>query len=137
MTLKYGCATMTDNTFNPVVEVFLDSLDLAHHIVDVVEDKKAENIILLDIRPKTVITDYFVIANGISDRQLKALAEYVREAVKEKFDTLPYSVEGTAESGWILIDYGYVVVHLFTETKRRYYDLEGLWREANVLLSIQ
>jgi ribosome-associated protein len=137
MTLRYGYATMTFNDLNPVQEASLDSLDLAHHIVNVVEDKKAENIILLDIRPKTVITDYFVIANGNSDRQLKALAEYVREAVKERFETLPYSVEGTAESGWILMDYGHVVVHLFIDTKRRYYDLEGLWREANVLLSIQ
>lgn len=92
---------------------------------------------MLDLRPKTPITDYFIICNGSSDRQLKALAEYVREAVKEQFHALPYSVEGTSESGWILIDYGHVVVHLFLEAKRRYYDLEGLWREANVLLSIQ
>lgn len=102
-----------------------------------IEDKKAENIILLDIRPKTVIADYFIIANGNSDRQLKALAEYVRDGVKEKFQTLPYSVEGKSESGWILMDYGFVVVHLFLESKRHYYDLEGLWQEANLLLSIQ
>lgn len=128
---------MNHDPILPVEEAFLNSLDLAHHIIDVIEDKKAENIILLDIRPKTVISDYFIIANGNSDRQLKALADYVREGVKEKFETLPYSVEGTAESGWILIDYGYVVVHLFVESKREYYDLEGLWREANVVLSIQ
>ncbi len=101
------------------------------------EDKKAENIVLLDLRPDTVIADFFVICNGNSDRQLKALIEYVREGVKEQFETLPFSVEGSPESGWVLMDYGYVVVHVFTEQKRTYYDLEGLWRQANVLLSIQ
>jgi ribosome-associated protein len=103
----------------------------------VVEDKKAENIVLLDLRPDTVIADFFVICNGNSDRQLKALIEYVREGVKEKFNKLPFSVEGSPESGWVLMDYGHVVVHVFTEQKRHYYDLEGLWRQANVLLSIQ
>ncbi len=115
----------------------LDSLDLARFIVDVVEDKKAEDIVLLDLRPDIVIADFFVIANGNSDRQLKALAEHVREGVKERFQKLPFSVEGTSDSGWVLMDYGDVIVHLFLETKRRYYDLEGLWRGAHVLLNIQ
>lgn len=110
---------------------------MARHIVDVVEDKKAENIVLLDLRPDTVIADFFVVCTGNSDRQLKALAEYIHESVKEHFQRLPFSREGTAESGWILVDYGTVVVHLFLEEKRRYYDLEGLWRKAQVLLSIQ
>ncbi|MGQ9888321.1 MAG: ribosome silencing factor [Aggregatilineales bacterium] len=106
-------------------------------MVDIVEDKKAENIVLLDLRPDTVIADFFVICTGTSDRQLKALAEYVDEGVKARFGLLPYSREGTAESGWVLLDYGTVVVHLFMADKRRYYDLEGLWRKAHVLLSIQ
>lgn len=93
---------------------------------------------LLDLRPDTVIADFFVIANGNSDRQLRALTDYVREDVKEKLQKIPYSVEGTAESGWILMDYADVVVHLFMAEQRDYYDLEGLWSEAaNVLLSIQ
>jgi ribosome-associated protein len=110
---------------------------LARHVVDVLEDKKAEDIILLDLRPDAIIADFFVICNGSSDRQLKALAEYVREATKERFARLPYSVEGTAESGWMLMDYGDVVVHLFLKEKRRYFDLEGLWREAHVMVRIQ
>ncbi len=116
---------------------FLDSLDLARHIVQIVEDKKAEDIVLLDLRPDAIIADYFIICNGNSDRQLKALVDHVRTGVKESYRKLPYSVEGVAESGWVLMDYGDVVVHLFVEEKRLYYDLEGLWREANVLLSIQ
>jgi ribosome-associated protein len=116
---------------------YLDSLELARRIVDVVEDKKAENIVLLDLRPDTVIADFFIICNGLSDRQLKALVEYVREAIKEEYGRLPFATEGTPESGWVLMDYGDVVAHLFMEEKRRYYDLEGLWRTANVLVSIQ
>lgn len=102
-----------------------------------VEDKKAEEIVLLDLRPDIVIADFFVICTGNSDRQIKALAEHVRESVKEQYQKLPASIEGTGESGWVLLDYGDVIVHLFHKDKRRYYDLEGLWRSAQVLLSIQ
>lgn len=105
--------------------------------MNVVEDKKAEDIVLLDLRPDAIIADFFVICTGNSDRQLRALAENVRESVKENYNKLPHSVEGAAESGWVLMDYGDIVVHLFQEEKRLYYDLEGLWRNAHVLLSIQ
>lgn len=105
--------------------------------MNVVEDKKAENIILLDLRPG-VIADFFVICSGNSDRQLKALVDNVRKAVKEIYNELPFSTEGTPESGWLIMDYSTVVVHLFLEEKRQYYDLEKLWSaEASVLLSIQ
>lgn len=110
---------------------------MARHIVDVVDDKKAEDIILLDLRPDAIIADFFVICTGNSDRQLKALADYVRVAIKERYERLPFSVEGTAESGWVLMDYGDIVVHLFLESKRLFYDLQGLWSNSHVLLSIQ
>jgi ribosome-associated protein len=115
----------------------LESIELARFIVDAVEDKKAENIVLLDLRPDAIIADYFVICTGSGDRQLRALADNVREQVKEQYGKLPASVEGTPESGWMLMDYGDTVVHLFQEDKRRYYDLEGMWRGAHVLLQIQ
>lgn len=84
------------------------------------------------------MADFFVICNGNSDRQLKALIDNVREAVKEKYGLLPFGVEGTADSGWVLMDYSDVVVHMFLEEKRQYYDLESLWSaEASILLSIQ
>ena len=106
--------------------------------MDIVEDRKADDIVLLDLRPDVVMTDFFVLCNGNSDRQMKALVDHIREGVKERFSKLPFSVEGTAESGWVLIDYSDVVVHLFLEEKRQYYDLENLWsKEASVLLSIQ
>ncbi|MGB7339169.1 MAG: ribosome silencing factor [Phototrophicaceae bacterium] len=116
----------------------MDPLELARYVVDIVEDRKAEDIVLLDLRPDTVIADFFVIANGNSERQLRALMDYVREDVKENMKTIPFSASGTPESGWIVLDYGDVVVHLFSEDQRDYYDIEGLWSEAgNVLLSIQ
>lgn len=83
------------------------------------------------------ISDFFVIGSANSDRQAKALADAVREKVKETYARLPVSVEGQANSGWVLMDYGNVVVHLFLEEERRYYDLEGLWKQATVVLSIQ
>ena len=102
------------------------------------EEHKAQNIVLLDLRPETVVADFFVVCTGTTDRQLKALIEHVRVGVKERFEELPFSVEGVAESGWVLADYSEVVVHLFLEQKREYYDLEGLWSaESSVLLSIQ
>ena len=93
---------------------------------------------LLDLRPETILADFFILCNGTTDRQIRALVDHVRTGVKEQFETLPFSVEGVAESGWVLIDYSTVIVHLFLEEKREYYDLEGLWRaESTVLLSIQ
>lgn len=93
---------------------------------------------LLDFRPDAEMADFFVLCNGNSDRQLRALVEAVRTGVKEQYDTTPFSSEGTPESGWVLMDYGNVIVHLFMEEQRLYYDLEGLWQqEFNVLLSIQ
>jgi len=107
--------------------------------VDLVEDKKAANIVLLNLIPEIAanLADYFVICTGTSDRQLKALVDHLRVELKEKYGLLPLSVQGTGESGWILVDYSYVIVHLFLEEKRQYYDLEGLWQnEAQVLLSL-
>ncbi len=116
----------------------LDTLEFAHYIVDTVEEKKAEDIVLLDLRPDTIVADFFVLCNANNDRQLKALVENMREAVKDEFNKTPFSVEGTPESGWVLMDYGDVIVHLFLERQRQYYALEDLWlEEGNVLLSIQ
>lgn len=106
--------------------------------MDVVEDKKASDIVLLDLRPDVVVADFLVICTANSDRQIKALIDHVRTGVKEQYNLLPFSTEGTADSGWVLMDYGDVVVNLFLEEKRHYYDLEELWSaEGSVLLSIQ
>ncbi len=110
---------------------------MARSIVHALEDKKGENILLLDLRPDSVIADFFIICTANSDRQIKALAENVREVIKTNYAVLPYGVEGENESGWVLMDYGSTIVHIFSDELRHYYDLESLWRGANVLVSIQ
>lgn len=115
----------------------LETLDLAREIVAAAEDKKAEDIVLLDLRPGTIIADFFVICTGDNVRQLRAIADSVREKVKIIAQRLPYSVEGEPDSGWLLMDYGDIVVHIMSEENRRYYDLEGLWKTANVLVRVQ
>jgi ribosome-associated protein len=84
-----------------------------------------------------VIADYFVICTANSDRQVRAVAEGVREQMKVIANRLPVSVEGQAQSGWVLMDYGDIIVHIFSAKERDYYNLEGFWRQAHVLLSIQ
>lgn len=119
-------------------EIALEPLDLARLIVNTLEDKKAEDIVLLDLRPDTHLTDFFVICTGNSDRQIRALVDYVRQACKDQAGKLPFNIEGTPESGWMLMDYSSVVVHIFNAEQRDYYDLQGLWsKSAQVLLSIQ
>ncbi|MGB1286435.1 MAG: ribosome silencing factor [Aggregatilineales bacterium] len=116
----------------------MDTLEFARFIVDVVEENKADNIVLLDLRPDTVIADFFVVCTGNSERQIRALSDYVRTEVKDTHHKLPYSSEGTPASGWVLVDYGDVVVHIFSKEQREYYSLESLWSEvSNVLLNIQ
>lgn len=91
----------------------------------------------MDMRQISPITDFFVILSGNSDRQLKAIIEHIGQELKERFNVLPWRTEGNATNGWVLMDYGDVVVHAFLPEKRNYYDLEGLWREAPVMVRIQ
>ena len=105
--------------------------------MDALVDKKGEDTLLLDIHDVSVSADYFVICSGASERQLGALTSGVREEVKRALQALPLRVEGQPSSGWILIDYGSVVVHLFTPELRAFYDLEDLWRHGRVVARIQ
>lgn len=102
-----------------------------------IADKKGENITLLDIRERTVIADYFVICSGNSERQLKAISESITEEIKKSHGIHVHHIEGTSVTGWILIDYGNVIVHVFAPERRAFYDLETLWHEAAVLLRMQ
>ncbi len=117
----------------------LDSLSFARSLVEVIEDKKGENILLMDITGLSIFADYFVIASGGSDRQLKALADAASEAGEQvaKRRVLLRRIDEQAESGWVLIDLGDVVVHLFSPDQRKHYNLEGLWKEGKILLRVQ
>lgn len=119
------------------MEDILEILDLAHSIVDAIEDKQGEDIVLLDIRQLSPHVDYFVVCSGTSERQLKAILDGISEATLKKYSRKPRRTEGTAESGWILLDFVDIVVHVFSASLRKYYQLEDLWKEAPVVLKIQ
>lgn len=114
----------------------LNTLDFARDIVNTLEDKKGENILLLDIHEIASFTDYFIICNGTSDRMLDGLASAVAERVKQQHNT-PCTIQGVANSGWLVADAGDVVVHLFSPDQRDYYRLEQLWERGKILLRVQ
>lgn len=100
------------------------------------EDKKGENIILLDIHEIASFTDYFVICSGTSDRMLDSLADAVVENIREAFQ-IKGKTDGQASGGWLVVDFGDVVVHLFSPDQRSYYRLEELWERGKILLRLQ
>ena len=93
-------------------------------------DKKAFNVRVLDVRKISSLTDFLVLASGSSDRQVKAAAESVHLGLKSEHATVPIGIEGLNEGRWVLIDYGDVMVHVFHEPVRLFYDLDGLWCDA-------
>lgn len=97
--------------------------------IQAVLGKKAEHVVVLDVRELTSIADVFIICSGRSNRQVVAIAEHIERQLR-KHKVKPLSVEGTAEGHWVLMDYGYVIVHVFFESVRSFYDLEGLWSDA-------
>ncbi len=104
--------------------------------MEAISARKGWDIILLDIRPVSLLADYFVIASGTGERQVRALLEEVLARTGE-VEEHPLYVEGAPESGWVIVDYGDVIVHLFTPSQREYYDLEGLWSDAPLVVRIQ
>jgi ribosome-associated protein len=93
-------------------------------------EKKALDLRILQITELSSLADYLVIATGTSDRHVQAIAEAVRVEQKQNNATSPLAVEGLDDGRWVLLDYGDVMVHIFQEEVRRFYDLEGLWIEA-------
>ncbi len=114
----------------------MDTLELAHTIVDALEEKKGEDIIILDIEETPLFASYFVICSGTSPRMIDALSEAAFDAVKQKHGLRP-RVEGSSHGGWILADYGDVILHLFSPESRDYYALEELWSDGRVVLHLQ
>ena len=113
-----------------------EPIELARRIVELAEDKKAADIVLLDLSGLTTLADYFVIASGGSERQLDAIADGIVEALREE-KLRPIGREGLSASHWILLDYGSVVVHVFTPPERDFYQLERHWAEAKTILRVQ
>lgn len=115
----------------------LEPLELARFIVDAIAEKKGEDIVLLDIHDISLIADYFIIGSMTSDRQKKAVVNEIAATTKQSLGVRPLHIEGGTDSDWILMDYGSVIVHLFSPEARRYYDLEGLWRDGKTIVRMQ
>ena len=120
----------------PLTSSEYDAATVARQIVDVLVDKKASEVTLLDIHEVTTLADYFVIATGTSSRQINALSRAVQERTDE-VDIQLLHQEGVPDDGWVLLDYGQVIVHLFAPEQRAFYDLERRWSNAATLLRIQ
>lgn len=114
----------------------LSSLEIARKIVDAAEDKKAADIVLLDVSELTSMADYFVICSGGSERQLGAIGDGVAEKLREE-GVRPIGREGGSNSHWTLLDFGAVIVHIFAVPERDYYQLERHWSRAKTVLRVQ
>jgi len=108
----------------------LKTVDKALRCADFALDKKALNLKLLNVAGLSSLTDYILIASGRSDRQVEAIAEGVRLGMKEQCASPALAVEGMREGRWVLLDFGDIMVHVFQQPIREFYDLEGLWSEA-------
>ncbi len=107
--------------------------EIAAAVTDYATDRKALDIVQLDLKEMVSYTDYFVICTGRSDRQVKAIHDAIHQGMKDEHGLLPGRVEGLSQAQWILMDYLDVVVHVFTPEMREFYRLEQLWGEAPAL----
>jgi ribosome-associated protein len=112
------------------------ALTLARRIVDLASDKRASDIVLLEIGGLTTLADYFVICSGTSERQLGAIVDGIAEGLRDE-GIKPIGREGSSNAHWMLIDYGAVIVHVMAPPEREFYQLERLWADAPLLLRLQ
>ncbi|HXG49194.1 MAG TPA: ribosome silencing factor [Methylomirabilota bacterium] len=108
----------------------MDSKKLALLCRELADNKKAENISVLDMRGLSTITDYFVIASGTSEPHLRAIADEITGKLKEEHDLSPRAMDGSAQTSWLVIDYFDVIVHVMRTDVRTHYDLDSLWGDA-------
>lgn len=103
---------------------------LARRVAELMDDKKATEIVALDVRGLANFTDYFIVCSGRTDRQVKAIHDSIREGMKDDYEMLPVRTEGERERSWILLDYGDCIAHVMLPEVRDYYRLEQLWGDA-------
>jgi ribosome-associated protein len=121
---------------SPEEATLLESIDIARKAVSAASEKLANNIVLLDTRGENRLADFLVICSAESPRQIQAIQEEIHRALKAE-GVFSHHDEGTSDSGWMLLDYGEVIVHIFSDTIREFYQLDKLWEEAKPLLRIQ
>ena len=108
----------------------MDSKKLALLCRELAENKKAEDIVILDVRELSSVTDYFVIASGTSEPHLRAIVDEITDKLREDYDLRPRAVDGTLQTAWLVLDYFDVIVHVMRGDVRDRYDLETLWGDA-------
>ncbi len=113
-----------------------DASSIVRDIADVAVDRKASDVTILDIGKATTLADYFLIVTGTSDRQINAVANAIQERMKD-LGVHRMAREGLPADGWVLLDYGQIIVHVFGQEQREYYDLERRWSDAPTLLKVQ
>lgn len=108
----------------------MDSKKLALVCRELADNKKAENLVVLDVHKLSSVTDYFVIASGTSEPHLRAIVNEIADTLRKEHDVRPRSVDGTVHGAWVVLDYFDVIVHVMRADVRERYDLEGLWGDA-------
>jgi ribosome-associated protein len=107
-----------------------DAIALAVDVADAADDRKATDLLVLEVADVLAVVDLFLLATATSDRQLKAVAEAIEDRARERHGRRPHRREGRADSGWLLLDFGDVVCHLFSAEQRDFYSLERLWADV-------
>jgi ribosome-associated protein len=108
----------------------MDSRKLALLCREFADNKKAENILILDVRKLSSVTDYFVIVSGTSEPHLRAIVDEITDKLRDERGLRPRAVDGTVHAAWVVLDYFDVIVHVMRQDTRGHYDLEGLWGDA-------
>jgi ribosome-associated protein len=108
----------------------MDSKKLAQFCRDFADNKKAENIVILDVRKLSSVTDYFVIASGTSEPHLRAIVEEITGQLREEHGVRPRAMDGSVHGAWVVLDFFDVIVHIMRQDVRERYDLESLWGDA-------
>jgi ribosome-associated protein len=132
----FSCLCYNNLTVNNYWRHQLEGIDLAKKIVEIASDKQAIDISLLDVKNICSFADYFVLCSCDAERQMDALSEEIIRVLKQE-KIYPLHKEGTPESGWMLIDYNDVIVHILSPREREHYRLDELWKQANPIVRIQ
>lgn len=107
----------------------MKTIDKARLCLEIIQERKAIDPVLMEVGRLTSFTDYFLVASGASSRQVQAISQHIARRLREE-GFRPFGIEGEQEGHWVLMDYGDVVIHIFYQPVREFYDLEGLWTEA-------
>ena len=113
----------------------LEALELAHRIVEIASDKQGRDILLLDTREVCGFADFFVVCSAESDRQIRAICDEIEHSLKEA-GVRRHHREGAEDSGWVLVDFGDVIVHVFSAPQRQFYEIDKVWSEATPVVRI-